>query len=107
MQYGTSMAIIAINRGHFAPLINCQRNLIFKMADKNYGSQGKRIPYDILNNLRKRCAFGSILQGRNRRFYDCLGNILHRRSDIESGKFALFKGLSFNRRVFCMTSARF
>ena len=24
---------IARNRGHFAPVINCQRNLIFKMAD--------------------------------------------------------------------------
>ena len=42
---------IARNRGHFAPVINCQRNLIFKMADKVYTSQGKRIPYDILNNL--------------------------------------------------------
>ena len=42
---------IARNRGHFAPVINCQRNLIFKMADKDYCSQGKRIPYDILNNL--------------------------------------------------------
>ena len=42
---------IARNRGHFAPVINCQRNLIFKMADKDYRSQGKRIPYDILNNL--------------------------------------------------------
>ena len=53
MRYGTSTAIIAIDRGHFAPVINCQRNLIFKMGDKNYRSQGKRIPYDILNNLRK------------------------------------------------------
>ena len=42
---------IARNRGHFAPVINCQRNFIFKMADKDYRSQGKRIPYDILNNL--------------------------------------------------------
>ena len=42
---------IARNRGHFAPVINCQRNLIFKMADKDYRSQGKRVPYDILNNL--------------------------------------------------------
>ena len=42
---------IARNRGHFAPVINCQRNLIFKMADKSYRSQRKRIPYDILNNL--------------------------------------------------------
>ena len=42
---------IARNRGHLAPVINCQRNLIFKMADKSYPSQGKRIPYDILNNL--------------------------------------------------------
>ena len=42
---------IARNRGHFASVINCQRNLIFKMADKVYRSQGKRIPYDILNNL--------------------------------------------------------
>ena len=33
---------IARNRGHFAPVINCQRNLIFKMTDKNYRSQGKR-----------------------------------------------------------------
>ena len=32
-------------------MINGQRNLIFKMADKSYPSQGKRIPYDILNNL--------------------------------------------------------
>ena len=46
-------ANIARNRGHFAPGINCQRNLIFKMADKNYRSQGKRIPYDIFNNLKK------------------------------------------------------
>ena len=45
------MQFIARNRGHFAPVINCQRNLIFKMADKVYRSQGKRIPYDILNNL--------------------------------------------------------
>ena len=43
--------IIARNRGHFAPVINCQQNLIFKMADKSYRNQGKRIPYDILNNL--------------------------------------------------------
>ena len=42
---------IARNRGHFAPVINCQRHLIFKMADKNIRSQGKRVPYDILNNL--------------------------------------------------------
>ena len=42
---------IARNGGHFAPVINCQRNLIFKMADKNYRSQGKRIPCDFLNNL--------------------------------------------------------
>ena len=35
---------IARNRGHFAPVINCQRNLISKMADKNDRSQGKRIP---------------------------------------------------------------
>ena len=32
-------------------MINCQRHLIFKMADKNYRSRGKRVPYDILNNL--------------------------------------------------------
>ena len=38
---------IARNGGHFAPVINCQRNLIFKMADKNYRSQGKRIPCDF------------------------------------------------------------
>ena len=37
--------------GHFTPVINCQRHLIFKMADKNYRSQGKRVPYDILDNL--------------------------------------------------------
>ena len=43
--------IIARNSGHFAPVINCQRNLISKMADKNDRSQGKRIPYDFLNNL--------------------------------------------------------
>ena len=42
---------IARNSGHFAPVINCQRNLISKMADKNDGSQGKRIPCDFLNNL--------------------------------------------------------
>ena len=35
----------------FCAVINCQRNLIFKMAYKVYRSQGKRIPYDILNNL--------------------------------------------------------
>ena len=45
------MSYIAGNRGHFAPVINCQRNLIFKMADKSDRSQGKRIPYDVLNNL--------------------------------------------------------
>ena len=37
---------IARNSGHFAPVINCQRNLISKMADKNDRSQGKRIPCD-------------------------------------------------------------
>ena len=42
---------IARNGGHFTSVINCQRHLIFKMADKNYRSQGKRVPYDILNNL--------------------------------------------------------
>ena len=45
------LILIARNRGHFAPVINCQRHLIFKMADKNIRSQGKRVPYDILNNL--------------------------------------------------------
>ena len=35
---------IARNRGHFAPVINCQRNLIFKMADKVYRSQGNVSP---------------------------------------------------------------
>ena len=39
--------IIARNSGHFAPVINCQRNLISKMADKNDRSQGKRIPCDF------------------------------------------------------------
>ena len=43
--------LIARNSGHFAPVINCQRNLISKMADKNDRSQGKRIPCDFLNNL--------------------------------------------------------
>ena len=42
---------IARNRGHFASMINCQRHLFFKMADKNNRSQGKRFLYDILNNL--------------------------------------------------------
>ena len=42
---------IARNSGHFAPVNNCQRNLISKMADKNDRSQGKRIPSDFLNNL--------------------------------------------------------
>ena len=42
---------IARNRGHCAPVINCQRHLIFKMADRNNRSQRKRVPYDILNNL--------------------------------------------------------
>ena len=50
MRYAIAIAI-ARKRLHFAPVINCQRNLIFKMADKDYRSQGKRIPYDILNNL--------------------------------------------------------
>ena len=44
-------SFIARNRGHFASVINCQRHLFFKMADKNNRSQGKRFPYDILNNL--------------------------------------------------------
>ena len=43
--------VIARNRGHFASVINCQRHLFFKMADKKNRSQGKRFPYDILNNL--------------------------------------------------------
>ena len=43
--------LIARNRGHFASVINCQRHLFFKMADKNNRSQGKRFPYDILNTL--------------------------------------------------------
>ena len=42
---------IARNSEHFAPVINCQRNLISKMADNNDRSQGKRIPCDFLNNL--------------------------------------------------------
>ena len=42
---------IARNRGHFASVINCQRHLFFKMADKNNRSQGKRFAYDMLNNL--------------------------------------------------------
>ena len=42
---------IARNRRHFPPVINCQRHLIFKMADKNNRSQEKRVPYDVLNNL--------------------------------------------------------
>ena len=42
---------IARNSGHFAPVINCQRNLISKMTDKNDRSQGKRIPCNFLNNL--------------------------------------------------------
>ena len=37
--------------GHFTPVVNCQRHFNLKMADKNYGSQGKRVPCDILNNL--------------------------------------------------------
>ena len=51
--------------------------------------------------------FGSIFQCKNRPFNDCFGNIFHRRSDIESGKFTSVKGLSSNRRAFRMTSARF
>ena len=47
----TGVTAIARNRGLFAPVINCQRNLIFKMTDKNDRSQGKRIPCDFLNNL--------------------------------------------------------
>ena len=46
-----TLSSIARNSGHFAPVINCQRNLISKMADKNDRSQGKRIPCDFLNNL--------------------------------------------------------
>ena len=48
---GGETGFIARNRGHFASVINCQRHLFFKMADKNNRSQGKRFPYDILNNL--------------------------------------------------------
>ena len=48
----TSMShTIAINGGHLTQAINCQRHLIFKMADKNHRSQRKRVPCDILNNL--------------------------------------------------------
>ena len=48
-----SVEVISIvrNSGYFAPVINCQRNLISKMADKNDRSQGKRIPCDFLKNL--------------------------------------------------------
>ena len=47
----TCVLHITRNRGHFASVINCQRHLFFKMADKNNRNQGKRFPYDILNNL--------------------------------------------------------
>ena len=33
---------IARNRGHFAPVINCQRNLIFKMTNKNDRSRADK-----------------------------------------------------------------
>ena len=33
------------------PVINFQRYLIFNMAATNKRSEGKRVPYDILNNL--------------------------------------------------------
>ena len=49
-------------------------------------------------------AFESIFQHRNRPFYDCLGNILHRRSYTESAKFTSLKGLTSNQRVFRMAS---
>ena len=42
---------VARNRGHFASVINCQRHLFFKMADKNNRSEGKRFPYEISNNF--------------------------------------------------------
>ena len=48
---GVACGSIARNSGHFAPVINCQRNLISKMSDKNDRSHGKRIPCDFLNNL--------------------------------------------------------
>ena len=51
LQSTSLLTNIARNRGHFAPVINCQRNLIFKMTDKNDRSQGKRIPCDFLNTL--------------------------------------------------------
>ena len=41
---------IARNCGHFAPVINCQRHLILKMAEKSQRSGG-RVSYDVLNNL--------------------------------------------------------
>ena len=41
---------IARNCGHFAPVINCQRHLILKMAEKSQRSGG-RISYDVLDNL--------------------------------------------------------
>ena len=49
--FGLFRRPIARNGGHLTLVINCQRHLIFKMADKNYRSQGKHVPYDILNNL--------------------------------------------------------
>ena len=51
LTFGNRTQSIARNRRHFAPVINCQRNLTSKMADKNDRSQGKRIPRDFLNNL--------------------------------------------------------
>ena len=36
--------IIARNGGHFTPVINCQRHLIFKMADKYYRTQENVFP---------------------------------------------------------------
>ena len=49
--FGLFLPPMARNGGHLTLVINCQRHLIFKMADKNYRSQGKHVPYDILNNL--------------------------------------------------------
>ena len=39
------------NHGHFAPVINCQRHLIFKMMAINKRTEGKRVSYDVLNNI--------------------------------------------------------
>jgi 4-hydroxy-3-methylbut-2-enyl diphosphate reductase IspH len=46
-----ALVIITRKRGHFAPVINYQRHLIFNMTAINKLREQNRVSYDIINNL--------------------------------------------------------